>query len=134
MFFASTFCPATFCSCCTSAKRSCIDAAVQRMIEVQQEQKVAGQKVEAKNMLIHQSCEKLGLHPATKPTGSMIDSTLYFNWRQQGRGSRSPIAQEKCEALLHGTFTLDKSLLELMSGAMLSEANCAFLNMMVRLA
>ena len=85
----------------------CTAASMQeRLAEVQQEQKVAGQKVEAKNMLIHQSCEKLGLHPATKPTGSMIDSTLYFNWRQQGRGSRSPIAQEKCEALLHGTFKL----------------------------
>ena len=55
------------------------------MVEVQQEQKVAGQKLAAKNMVIHQSREELGLHPASKPTGSMKDSTLYFNWRQQGR-------------------------------------------------
>ena len=54
------------------------------MVEVQHEQKVAGQKLAAKNMVIHQSREELGLHPASKPTGSMKDSTLYFN-RQQGR-------------------------------------------------
>ena len=51
----------------SEAKRTCVDAAVQMMVEVQQEQKVA-----AKNMVIHQSREELGLHLASKPTGSMI--------------------------------------------------------------
>ena len=34
--------------------------------------------------------------------------------------------KEKCEALLHGTFKLDKAMLDLMSGPMLSEANRCF--------
>ena len=49
-----------------AAKRSCIDAAVQRMLEVQQEKKVAGLEVEVKNMVMHKSREELGLHPDTK--------------------------------------------------------------------
>ena len=73
-------------------------------------------------IVIHQSREELGLHPATKPTVTMIDSTLCFNWRQQGKGSQSPFVKEKCEALLHGKFKLDKAMLDLMSGPMLSEA------------
>ena len=36
------------------------------MVEEQHEQKVAGQKVAAKNMVIHQSREELGLHPASQ--------------------------------------------------------------------
>ena len=71
------------------------------MVEVQQEKKVAGLELAAKNMVMHKSRAELGLHPASKPTGTMADSTLYFNWRQQGKGSRSPAAKEKCEVSDH---------------------------------
>ena len=60
-------------------KCSCIDKAVKMMVEVQQEKKVAGLELAAKNMVMHKSRAELGLHPASKPTGTMADSTLYFN-------------------------------------------------------
>ena len=41
--------------------------------------------------------------------------------------------QEKCESLLHGTIKLDKAMLDLMSGPMLSEAYCCFVIIMVSL-
>ena len=41
--------------------------------------------------------------------------------------------KEKCESLLHGTIKLDKAMLDLMSGPMLSEAYCCYVIMMVGL-
>ena len=49
------------------------------MVEEQQAKKVVGLKVAAKNMVMYQSCGELGLYPATKPTVTMIYSTLCFN-------------------------------------------------------
>ena len=42
----------------------------------------------------------------------MGDSSLYFNWRAQGKGSGSPVAKEKCLALLNGKFGLDMAKLD----------------------
>jgi hypothetical protein len=74
-------------------ERSYIDEAVKRMVEVHQEKKVAGLEFASKNMGMYKSREELGLLPATKPTGTMADSSLYFNWRWHGKGSRSPEVQ-----------------------------------------
>ena len=41
--------------------------------------------------------------------------------------------KEKCESLLHGTIKLDKAMLDLMSGPMLSEAYCCYVIIMVSL-
>ena len=43
------------------AKRSCIDEAIKKMVEVQQGKKMAGLELAAKNM--HKSLAELGLHP-----------------------------------------------------------------------
>ena len=61
------------------------------MLEGKKGKKVAGIEEAAKNKEMRKSRAELGLHPATPPTGAMAESSLYFNWRAQGKGSRSPV-------------------------------------------
>ena len=60
----------------------------------------------------------------------MLDKSLYFNWRGQGKEHRAPVNMDWCVELLLGCLKLDNELLKLMGGGILSAANAAFLIMM----
>ena len=92
-----------------AAKKACIYEVVKKMLEVKKGKKMAGLEEAAKNKVKHKSHAEI--HPTTPPTSAKADSSPYFNWRGQGKGSRSPIAKEKSLALLHRMFGLDLSYL-----------------------
>ena len=83
-------------------KEACSNEVVKKILEVKKGKKVAGREEAAKNKEVHKSRTELGLHPATPPTFS--DSSLFFNWRAKDKDYRSPIAKQKCVALLNGMF------------------------------
>ena len=60
----------------------------------------------------------------------MLDISLYFNWRGQGKAHRATVDMDHCVELLYGCLKLDNELQKLMGGAILSEAYGAFLIMM----
>ena len=75
------------------AKRLCVDETVQKMMQLHKEQKLAAQRA-AKNMVISRSRKDRGLAPAGEPMGAVLDSSLYFNWRGQGRCHRGPVEMD----------------------------------------
>ena len=103
------------------------------MLEEKKRKKVARLEIVPKNQVTDKSRAELGLHPATSLTGPMTDCSLFFNWRVQGMGSRSPFARDKCLALLHSTFWLDMAKVDMIAGPMLSEAYISFLIMLASL-
>ena len=81
-------------------------------------------------MQFHKEQNLAAQRAAGEPTGAMLDSSLYFNWRGQVRCHRAPVDMDYCVELLYSCLRLDNELLNLMSGAILSEVYGAFLNMM----
>ena len=79
------------------------------------------------NTVISQTRKDRGLAPAGESMGAMLETSLYFNWRGQGRNHRAPVDMDYCVELLYSCLRLDNDLLNLMSGAILSEAYGAFL-------
>ena len=107
-----------------------MDEAVQTIVQLQEEQQLAAQTAAAKNTVISQTRKDRSPAQAGEPTGAMLDNSLYFNWRGQGRCHRAPVDMDYCVELLYSCLSLDNELRKLMSGAILSELYGAFMIMM----
>ena len=92
-----------------------MDEAVQKMLQLHKDKKLTAFREAAKNTVISQTRKDRGLAPAGEPTGAMLDKSLYFNWRGQGKLHRAPVDMDYCVELLDSCLRLGNDLLQLMS-------------------
>ena len=95
---------------------------MRKILQLNKDTKLTAVREAAKHTVIRQTRKSRGLAPAGEPTGAMLDKSLYFNWRGQGKEHRAPVNMDWFVELLLGCLKLDNELF--------SEAYGAFLSMM----